>query len=56
MEQTEAHSPDDEQKLCEKLLLILPHLDERQQWLVLATEAQSLGYGGISRVARASGV
>jgi hypothetical protein len=34
---------------------VLPHLDERQQRLVLAGEARSLGHGGIAAVARASG-
>jgi hypothetical protein len=34
----------------------LPHLNEKQRRLLLATEARSLGRGGISRVARASGV
>jgi transposase len=34
---------------------VLPHLDERQQRLVLAGEARALGHGGIAAVARASG-
>jgi hypothetical protein len=33
-----------------------PHLDERTRRIVAATEAVSLGYGGISLVARASGL
>ena len=33
----------------------MPHLDERQQRLVLAADARSLGHGGIAAVARASG-
>jgi hypothetical protein len=33
-----------------------PHLDERTRGIVAATEAVSLGYGGISLVARASGL
>jgi hypothetical protein len=42
--------------LAEKLSLILPHLDERQRRLLLASEARSLGHGGIRMVARAAGV
>jgi len=38
-----------------KFEAVLPHLDERQQRLVLAGEAHSLGHGGIAAVARASG-
>jgi Rhodopirellula transposase DDE domain len=34
---------------------VLPHLDERQQRLVMAGEARSLGHGGIAAVAQASG-
>ncbi len=33
-----------------------PHLNERQRRLLLAAEARALGYGGVSRVARAAGV
>jgi hypothetical protein len=46
----------DEQVLSAKFDVILPHLDERQRRLVLAAEARSLGHGGISLVARASGI
>ena len=46
----------DEQVLAAKLGTILPHLDERQRGLLMAAEARSLGYGGISLVARAAGV
>jgi transposase len=46
----------DESMLAAKFDAILPHLDERQRRLVLAAEARSLGHGGISLVARASGV
>jgi DNA-binding phage protein len=42
--------------LAKKLATILPHLNERQRRLMLATEARALGRGGITRVARASGV
>lgn len=45
-----------DEELAVKLQLVLPHLNERQKRLLLAAEAHSLGYGGISRVARASGV
>jgi transposase len=43
-------------ELAEKFAIILSLLDERQRRLVLAAEARSLGYGGITRVARASGM
>jgi hypothetical protein len=33
-----------------------PHLDERTRRVVAAAEAMSLGYGGVSMVARASGL
>lgn len=46
----------DDASLAEKLAAVLPHLNERQQRLLLAAEAQSLGHGGVSRVARASRV
>ena len=38
-----------------KFEAVLPHLDERQQRLVMAGEARSLGHGGIAAVAAASG-
>ena len=38
-----------------KFEAVLPHLDERQQRLVMAGEARSLGHGGIAAVVRASG-
>jgi hypothetical protein len=46
----------DEALLAAKFESILPHLDERQRRLVLGAEARSLGHGGVSLVARASGV
>jgi DDE family transposase len=46
----------DERVLAAKFETILPHLDERQRRLLLAAEARSLGYGGVSLVARAAGV
>ncbi|THA30413.1 ISAzo13 family transposase [Streptomyces sp. A1277] len=36
--------------------VLLPHLDERQRRLALATEARLLGHGGVGLVARISGV
>ncbi len=47
---------DDQSKLTEKLSAVLPYLNERQQRLLLAVEARSIGYGGVSQVSRASGV
>jgi DNA-binding phage protein len=47
---------DDDQRLAQKLAAILPHLNEKQRRVVLAAEARALGYGGITRVARAAGV
>jgi hypothetical protein len=35
---------------------VFPHLTERQRRLVAASDAQALGYGGVSRVARATGM
>ena len=46
----------DEAVLERKLSLVLPHLNERQRRVLLAAEAQSLGRGGISLVARAAKV
>jgi transposase len=43
------------ESLRAKFAAVLPHLDERQQRLVLAGEARSLGHGGIAVVAQASG-
>ena len=47
---------DDDQRLAQKLAAILPHLNEAQRRILLAAEAQALGRGGITRVARAAGV
>src|SRR5438045_8258191 len=46
----------DDTALAQKLATILPHLNEKQRRLLLASEARALGYGGIGRVARAGGV
>ena len=43
------------ESLRAKFEAVLPHLDERQQRLVLAAEARALGHGGIAAVAQASG-
>jgi hypothetical protein len=43
------------ESLRAKLEAVLPHLDERQQRLVMAAEARSLGHGGIAALARATG-
>jgi transposase len=46
----------DDRALEQKFASILPCLDERQRRLLAAAEARSLGYGGIRRVSRASGL
>jgi hypothetical protein len=46
----------DDRELERKFASILPCLDERQRRLLAAAEARSLGYGGIRRVSRASGI
>jgi transposase len=45
-----------DQGLEEKFATILPLLDERQRRLLLAAEARSLGYGGVSKISKASGI
>ena len=47
---------DDEAVLAEKLAAILPRLNEQQRRLLLAAEARALGRGGVTRLARLSGV
>lgn len=42
--------------LAVKLAMVKPHLDERQWRLLLGAEAEMIGWGGISQVARAAGV
>ena len=39
-----------------KIRKILPLLNEKQKRLYLASEAEAIGYGGISQVSRISGV
>jgi transposase len=51
-----AFAVDTVESLTAKFSALLPHLDERQQRLYLASEARSLGHGGIAAVARAAGV
>ena len=43
------------QQLTVKLKTILPHLNERQKRLLLAAEANAIGWGGVSQVAKATG-
>jgi transposase len=43
-------------QLAVRFEVLLPHLDERQRRLMLATEARLLGHGGVRAVARAAGV
>lgn len=45
-----------EQQLASKLKTVLPHLNEKQRRLFLAAEAKAIGWGGISKVAQATGV
>ena len=47
---------DTDQELERKFVTLFPCLDERQRRLFAAAEARALGYGGISRVSRASGL
>lgn len=43
-------------QLARRFEVLLPHLDERQQRLALATEARLLGHGGVRLVARTAQV
>lgn len=45
-----------EELLREKYAKMVPHMNEKQRRLYLATEAHMLGYGGITLVAKAAGV
>jgi hypothetical protein len=40
----------------DRLLALIPHLNERQLRMAAALEARSLGYGGVSTVARVTGL
>jgi transposase len=44
------------QQLATRFAVLLPHLNERQQRLALATEARLLGHGGVRAVAEAAAV
>jgi transposase len=44
------------QEFRDRLLTLMPHLNERQLRLAAALEARSLGYGGVSAVAKATGI
>ena len=46
----------DLEKFRERFLVLIPHLNERQLRIAAALEARSLGYGGVSTVARTSGI
>lgn len=46
----------DADKCKERLLALLPHLNERQLRMAAALEARSLGYGGVSAIAHATGI
>ena len=45
-----------EQQISKKLAMVIPHLNEKQRRLLMAAEAKILGWGGISKVAKATGV
>jgi transposase len=45
-----------EQQISEKLAMVIPYLNEKQRRLLMAAEAKMLGWGGISKVAKATGV
>ena len=47
---------DNEATLRLRIATMLPELNERQRRLYLATEAKSIGYGGVTRVSRISGI
>jgi hypothetical protein len=47
---------DVEAVLAEKFAVLLVHLNERQRRSAVAAEARALGRGGVSIVARASGL
>ncbi len=51
-----AVSGDVSRGLVSRFEVLLPHLNERQQRLALATEARLLGHGGVRAGARAAGV
>ena len=48
--------PEVRDQLALKFEVLLPHLNERQRRLLLATEARLLGHGGVRAVAEVAGV
>jgi len=44
------------ERFKERLLALVPHLNEKQLRIAAALEAKSLGYGGVSAVAEATGI
>jgi len=46
----------EDEKLKSKLSEVLPYLNERQRRILIAAEANALGYGGTARLARITGV
>lgn len=47
---------DDEAALGKRYKALFPHLDERQRRLLAAADAEHLGHGGVTALARASGL
>jgi hypothetical protein len=47
---------DIERQISDEFSLLFPHLDERRRRLLMGARAETLGRGGISRVARLAGV
>jgi Rhodopirellula transposase DDE domain len=47
---------DNEEAIRRRFKLLEPHLDERTRRLTAAAEAEAMGFGGVSTVARATGV
>src|SRR4051794_27987118 len=43
------------EQVAVKFAVLFPHLDERQQRLLMGAEARILGHGGVRVVARAAG-
>ena len=46
----------DDESFKNRLLALMPHLNEKQLRIAAALEARSLGYGGVSAVAEATGI
>jgi hypothetical protein len=45
-----------QEAIKKRIEINLPHLDERQSRIYLASEAESYGWGGITQVSKLSGV